>query len=96
MYKYTIIYHKRVKFVNKNMLMGNKNVTFLAFTKRTHRLHKTVAICVLFSVRFIPNRVRGICVGYCLGGDHGQGGFMFTVWKPHLAVRTTAPLSVIR
>lgn len=63
MYTYTIIYHKRVKFVNKNMLMGNKNVTFLAFTKRTHRLHKTVAICVLFSVRFIPNRVWGIRVG---------------------------------
>jgi hypothetical protein len=35
------------------------------------------------------------CGGYCLGGDHGQGGFMLTVYKPHLAVRTTAPVSVI-
>ena len=33
---------------------------------------------------------------YCLGGDHGQGGFIYTVCKPHFAVRTTAPVSVIR
>ena len=62
MYTYIIIYHKRVKFVNKNMLMGNKNVTFLGLHKKnTQTAQNRCNLCVIFSSLYTKPRSGYLC-----------------------------------